>query len=75
MRVLTDLNIGESGMVTHYNPSDDNELRLVEMGIVNGEKVRLTKIAPLGDPLEIEIMNYSLCIRKENAKKIWLIIQ
>ena len=72
MKRLIDLALGESGLVADYSPRDDNEFRLAEMGIINGEKIRLTKIAPLGDPLEVEVMGYHLCIRKENAKDIWL---
>ncbi len=67
---LADLNLGESGLITTYHPNNDDELRLVEMGIVNGEKIKITKVAPLGDPLEIEVMDYHLCIRRISAEKI-----
>ena len=44
--------------------------RLAELGFIPGERVRLLRKAPLGDPLHIEIMNYELCLRKEEASSI-----
>lgn len=45
-------------------------LRLMEMGCVIGEEVRLKAIAPLGDPIAIEVAGYSLSLRKSDASKI-----
>ena len=70
MKCLADLSPGESAWITNHHPQSESGLRLLEMGLVDGERVRLTKIAPLGDPIEIEIMNYRLCLRKESAKNI-----
>ncbi len=44
--------------------------RLMEMGLVPGEKIKVLKIAPLGDPIEILVMGYKLCIRKSDASNI-----
>ena len=68
--VLSDLKPGQSGLITDYRPQSEEELKLMELGLVKGEEVKLTNIAPLGDPIQVEIMNYSLCVRKENAKNI-----
>ena len=44
--------------------------RLIDMGITPGVKVTVTKIAPLGDPMEISLRNYKLSLRKSEAEKI-----
>lgn len=45
-------------------------LRLMEMGCVVGEEVKLKATAPLGDPIAIEVAGYSLSLRKNDASKI-----
>lgn len=44
--------------------------RLADMGFTAGAKVRVLRFAPLGDPLEVEIRGYRLCLRKETAENI-----
>jgi len=44
--------------------------RLSEMGLVAGSDVRLVRFAPLGDPLEIEVQDYFLSLRKAEAKLV-----
>ncbi len=44
--------------------------RLLDMGIIPNTIIKLTKQAPLGDPIQIEVRGYSLTIRKEIAQKI-----
>ena len=44
--------------------------RLFEMGITEGVIVKIKKIAPLGDPVGVEIRGYELCVRKSELKKI-----
>lgn len=46
------------------------QTRFAELGFVKGVKVTVTKKAPLGDPLEITLMGYSLCARANEAKYI-----
>ena len=46
--------------------------RFMDMGITKGTEVKVIKIAPLGDPIEIEIRGYNLSVRKEDADKIEL---
>ena len=43
---------------------------LLDMGLIPKTKVRIEKIAPLGDPLELRVRGYSLSLRKEDAGKI-----
>lgn len=64
------LNPGDSAWIDGYFLEDEAVLRLAEMGLVPGEKVDVLKVAPLGDPIEIEVMGYRLCLRKKEAAKI-----
>lgn len=43
---------------------------LLEMGLTRGTLIKVTKIAPMGDPISIELRGYELAIRKEEAKFI-----
>ena len=40
------------------------------MGITRGARVKIKKIAPMGDPIDIELRDYQLCIRKADLNKI-----
>lgn len=44
--------------------------RLLDMGLIPKTGVEIKKVAPMGDPIELEIRGYSLTIRKEDAAKI-----
>ncbi|MDY0294815.1 MAG: FeoA family protein [Acholeplasmataceae bacterium] len=44
--------------------------RLLDMGITEGVQVKIKKIAPLGDPIDIELRGYELCLRKADLEMI-----
>jgi ferrous iron transport protein A len=44
--------------------------RLMDMGVIPGEAVRVEKVAPLGDPIEVTIKSYNLSLRKKEAEGI-----
>jgi Fe2+ transport system protein FeoA len=44
--------------------------RLMEMGLLPGTEVRVVRVAPLGDPLELRLRDYSLSVRRSEAAKI-----
>lgn len=67
---VAELKSGDKARITGFVRETDTEYRLAELGLISGQTVRFIKSAPLGDPLEIEIMNYSLCIRKRDAMQI-----
>lgn len=50
--------------------SAEDSLRLQEMGLTIGATFKVEKIAPFGDPIEISIRGYRLCLRKREAKGI-----
>lgn len=68
---LSDLQLGQSAIVTGIH--NENRLirrRLLDMGITTGVKVKIKKIAPLGDPVDIELRGYELCLRKSDIENI-----
>lgn len=67
---LRDLAVGQSGIIRKNATSGALKQRFMDMGITKGTLVKVLKIAPLGDPIEIEIRDYHLSIRKSDAQKI-----
>ena len=47
-------------------------LRLLDMGLIPKTRVRVQKVAPMGDPIQIQIRGYELTIRREDAQRIEL---
>jgi ferrous iron transport protein A len=69
MRKLTDLKIGESGVI-HSFENDEIFLKLMEMGCIPGELITVEQIAPLGDPISISVAGYLLSLRNDEAESI-----
>lgn len=67
---LSDLKPGTQAVIKKINLSGSLKRRLMDMGVVPNEIIVIEKIAPLGDPIEINIKNYKLSIRKSEAEKI-----
>ena len=68
---LSDLKIGQRARALGLH-LDKPEVRrhLLDMGITKGTEILIKKIAPMGDPVDIELRGYELCIRKEEMKNI-----
>jgi Fe2+ transport system protein FeoA len=58
---------GQGGTVAGLAGDGPLVQRLMEMGVIPGTRIRVVRLAPLGDPMEIELHNYRLCIRKSEA--------
>lgn len=71
IKSLNELKTEEEGTIISYN-NEEVELKrhLLGMGFVKGAKIKLEKIAPLGDPIKIKIKGYSISLRKNEAKNI-----
>jgi len=67
---LKDLKPGERGKVIKIKGKGELKKRLLDMGIVPGAEIKLEKVAPLGDPIDILIKGYHLSLRKDEAKDI-----
>jgi ferrous iron transport protein A len=67
---LAKLKPGEQGKITNIGAIGPLRRRLMDMGVLVGEKVKVEKIAPLGDPIEVRIKSYNLSLRKKEAEGI-----
>ena len=67
---LRELKTGQSATVTVVGGEGALRQHFLDMGIIPGTRVVLTKFAPMGDPMEIEIRGYELSLRKEEAERI-----
>ena len=73
MPTLQDLKPGQSGMIVSVGGHQPAvKRRLVDMGLTPGTVVTVRKIAPLGDPIEVNLRSYELSLRKEDAACIEL---
>ncbi len=70
MLSLADISPGQSATILEVMGDDAIAIRLMEMGLTDGETVRLIGTAPMGDPLEISVRGYKLSLRKSEAKRI-----
>ena len=60
----------KSGKVVSIGESRQLKRRIMDMGITPGVEVKVIKVAPLGDPVEINVRGYELSLRKEEAARI-----
>ena len=70
---VADLKIGENGVISVVGGEGALRLRLLDMGLIPGTQVKLVKVAPMGDPIQIQVRGYELTIRREDAGKITLL--
>lgn len=67
---LKELPIGKEAVVREVGGKGPLRLRFLDMGIIPGTTVKIQKIAPLGDPIQIQIRGYELTLRLEDAALI-----
>ena len=70
MKTLRDVKIGETAVVVKLHGEGAVKRRIMDMGITRGVEVYVRKLAPLGDPVEVNVRNYELSIRKADAEMI-----
>ena len=70
MSTLDSLVPGESGIIVRVGGSGALRHRLLDMGLTPRTAVRVERIAPMGDPMELYLRGYRLTLRKEDASKI-----
>lgn len=70
MKTLKDVRIGETVRVTKIGGEGALKRRIMDMGITKGVSIRVMKVAPLGDPVEITVRGYELTLRKADCEKI-----
>ncbi len=67
---LDDLKIGQRALIVEVGGDDGIAIRLMEMGLTDGEEITLIGFAPLGDPIEFLIRGYRLSLRKAEARRV-----
>lgn len=67
---LRDLKPGEQGKVASVGTTGPLKRRIMDMGITPGVEIKVVKVAPLGDPIEVTVRGYELSLRKEEAQQI-----
>ena len=70
MKTLRDANIGDTVKVVKLHGEGAVKRRIMDMGITKGVEIYVRKVAPLGDPVEINVRNYELSLRKADAEMI-----
>jgi len=71
MKKLSDLPVGKMAVIRKFE-KDDLLLKLMEMGFVPGETVRIEQVAPLGDPISLTIAGYTISLRLNEAEQVWV---
>ena len=71
MKRLSELSAGAIVKI-HSFEKDEIFLKLMEMGCVPGEIIRVEKVAPLGDPISVTVAGYNLSLRLDEAKNIFV---
>lgn len=69
MKKLSEIGVGKRAIIKAFE-GDDLFIKLMEMGCVPGETVRVDQLAPLGDPICISVAGYSLSLRLNEAENI-----
>ena len=72
MTTLASLSPGARGKVVRVEGLDEVSLRLMEMGLIPGVELTVIGLAPLGDPIEVELRGYRLSLRKSEASRVEL---
>lgn len=70
MKNLSNIRVGEKVIVSKVLGKGALRRRMMDMGITRGAEIYIKKAAPLGDPIEINVRNYDLSLRKEDAAMI-----
>lgn len=70
MTTLKDVKCGQTVKVKKVEGTGPIRRRIMDMGITKGSEIYVRKVAPLGDPIEINIRGYELSLRKFDAEMI-----
>ena len=70
MATLRDVKVGQDATVTKLTGTGALKRRIMDMGLTKGPPVHVSKVAPLGDPIEVTVRGYELSLRKDEAASI-----
>ncbi|HNO79623.1 MAG TPA: FeoA family protein [Phycisphaerae bacterium] len=71
-RTLADLKASAKATVLSLQGEPAVQQRLAEMGLTSGRQIRMVRVAPLGDPYQIEVLNYHLSLRRRECECVLL---
>ena len=72
-QTLASLKTGQTGTVSGFTQDDRTTQRLMQLGVIEGETIKVVRRAPAGDPIEIEILSYSLSLRSTEAETVLIV--
>ena len=70
MKTLKQAKVGDSVRVVRLHGEGAVKRRIMDMGITKGVEIKIRKVAPLGDPMEVTVRGYELSLRKADAQMI-----
>lgn len=70
MKTLKDAKVGDTVTVARLHGEGPVKRRIMDMGITKGTAIKVQKVAPLGDPMELTVRGYELSVRKADAEMI-----
>ena len=70
MKTLREAKVGQTVTVVRLHGAGAVKRRIMDMGITKGVDIHIRKVAPLGDPLELNVRGYELSLRKADAQMI-----
>ena len=73
MKTLKDVKVGQSATVAKLHGEGPVRRRIMDMGITKGVEIYVRKVAPLGDPMELNLRGYELSLRKADAEMVEII--
>ena len=73
MKTLKDAKVGDVVTVARLHGESALRRRIMDMGITKGTVLKVQKVAPLGDPMELTVRGYELSVRKADAEMIELV--
>ena len=70
MKTLRDIKVGQATTVVKLHGEGAVRRRIMDMGITKGVEIFVRKVAPLGDPIEINVRGYELSLRNADAEMV-----
>ena len=70
MKTLKDIRVGQTAVIVKVHGEGALRRRIMDMGLTRGTSIFVRKVAPLGDPMELNLRGYELSLRRDDAEMI-----
>lgn len=74
-QALSELPVGVEGRIARLEATGSLRQRLLAMGVVPGREIAVTAVAPLGDPIAVQVKGHPLTLRKSEAAKVFVEVE